>query len=82
MIQLTRRVLRGFERHTGVGGVVLALALTCAVVLLALYVHILNVSIERGQALRERQRLAQHAAAAPLLAAGLPVSDDRLDAGR
>ena len=82
MIRRTRQVLRALERRTGVGGVVLALALTCAVVLLALYVHILNVSIERGQALREQQRLARHAAAPTLIAGGLPVSDDRLVDGR
>ncbi len=58
MNQSTRNFIRALERGTGVSVVVLLMAGICATVLLALYVHTLNLSIDRGLALRAQQQAA------------------------
>lgn len=70
------------KRRDGVNGVVAAFAAVCAIVLLALFVQTLHVAIERGNALRERQRLALHAPVRQVLADDTQVSNARIGGSR
>lgn len=70
------------KHRDGVNGVVATLAGVCAIVLLALFVQTLQVAIERGNALRERQRIAQHTPVGQGLAGETQISDARIDATR
>lgn len=77
-----RTLLLILKRRDGANGVVATLAGVCAGVLLALFVQTLHVAIERGDALRERQRLALRNMAAPVLRIDTQVSDARIEASR
>lgn len=82
MTKSARTLMQMLKRRDGVNGTVVALAGVCAVVLLALFVQTLHVAIERGEALRERQRVALHTAVAKVLPIDAEVSDARTDGNR
>lgn len=75
-------LLQMVKYRDGVNGIVAVLAGVCAIVLLALFVQTLHVAIERGDALREHQRLARYAPARQVLATDTQVSDARIDTSR
>lgn len=80
--RVARTLLRRLRHRDGVNGTVAALAGVCAIVLLALFVQTLQVAVERGAALRQRQHLSLQASAAPVLRDDTRVSDARIDTGR